>query len=178
MKIVYLTILIFFSFPSENDKEKFSWSEERLLTWEDFQGVPNKSDDYVASTNSGLSFSFSYKHDASGKGKLTYKVKSNFYPKLSWYRPGRVSDYILKHEQTHFDISELHARKLRRELSRLKYSDNYKEIAQAIYQNMEQERRTMQQRFDDETEHSNIVEAEYQWEEYVANQLKVYNEWK
>ena len=178
MKIVSLFICISFFFSSENDKEKFSWSAERLLTWEDFQGVPNKSDDFVASTNSGLSFSFSYKHDANGEGKLTYKVKSNFYPKLSWYRPGRVSDYILKHEQTHFDISELHARKLRKKLSQLEYSDDYKEVAQVVYQKMEQERRAMQQRFDDETEHSNIVKAEHQWEAYVANQLTMYEDWK
>ena len=178
MKIIATLFILFLStFSSENDKIRIEWSERDRLSWEDFQGYPQGAADYVASTNSGISFSFSYS-ERNGKRDLTYTIKSHFYPKLSWYKPELVSEYILKHEQAHFDISELYARILRKKLEEADFSKNVKEEIEIIYEENEEERRTMQNRFDEETDHSKIPEKEYGWRKYIAKQLEVYERWK
>lgn len=153
------------------------WSEDRQLTWDDFQGTPDAGDSFVASTNSGISFSFSYQ-TRNGKMKLKYEVLCNFYPELSWYRPTMVSSYILKHEQTHFDISELFARKLRKAMAETQFSTQPKEEVNALYNDIERQRREMQQLFDLESDHSKNEEAELHWRKFVANELMKYDAYK
>ncbi len=178
MKIIlfFLIAFMFFS-PSEYDPEKIQWSETRRLNWGDFKGTPNRGDDFVASTNSGISFSYSI-GSRNGEFNFNYTVLSNFYPKQSWYKPETASEYILKHEQTHFDISELHARKLRKKLATIVADDNIKSKVDKLYTETEQERRAMQREYDRESNHSKIKDAEYQWRTFVATQLKNYDRWK
>lgn len=178
MKLLTIPLLLFLVFfPVSNDKEKIAWSEDKKLTWADFRGEPAGGNGYVASTNSGISFSYSFSV-RNGELKLNYTVRSNFYPNLSWYMPGHVDDYILKHEQTHFDISELHARKLRKQLAETEFTLEPKETLDAIYSQAETQRRAMQKRFDEESDHSKIEQKEYQWEAFVAQELKKYEAWK
>jgi len=178
MKTLILFILGFLTTPHFVDEgEKIIWQEDRKLGWNDFRGVPNAADEFVASTSSGISFSFSYS-EKNGSKHVDYSVLSNFYPDQSWYRPERVSSYILEHEQTHFDISELHARKLRKALESLVASRTFKEEAEKLYNQIELERREMQTLFDKESDHSNIKEAEYRWRKSVAEQLKSFAAWK
>ncbi len=178
MKVFILFLLPFFGiFSNTFEEEKIAWDADRPLTWEDFRGMPNRADNFVASTNSGVSFSFSYR-EQNGIADVKYTVTSNFYPDLSWYRPERVTQYILEHEQTHFDISELHARKLRKALSGVTHDRDFKEKAEEIYNRLEDERRTMQTQYDKESDHSNIDEAEFKWRQYVAQQLELLEAWK
>ncbi|MEZ4778732.1 MAG: DUF922 domain-containing protein [Flavobacteriaceae bacterium] len=177
MKVLLLLLVPFLGLFSVSEEEKIAWDANRPLTWQDFRGIPNRADDFVASTNSGMSFSFSFK-ERNGIATISYEVVSNFYPDLSWYRPERVTMYILEHEQTHFDISELHARKLRKALSILTHDREFKEKAEAIYNRIEAERREMQTQYDQESDHSNIEGAEYQWRKIVAEELKALDTWK
>jgi hypothetical protein len=178
MKIIFwITLWVLSWNTSVSEDEKILWSAEHPLTWDDFRGVPNGADSFVASTNSGISFAFSYK-EINGKVNVSYTVLSNFYPLLSWYRPERVSPYILKHEQTHFDISELHARKLRRELNSIKEDTDFRQLSEKIYHAIELERREMQLRYDTESDHSNIESQEYLWRSFVVEQLKDFEDWK
>lgn len=156
---------------------KMQWNENKQLTWSDFKGEPDMGDSFVASTNSGVSFSFSYKVK-NGKMTMDYEVTCNFYPELSWYKPDLVSPYILKHEQTHFDISELYARKLRKAMEETSFSNNPKEEVNKLYQNIENARKKLQTKFDFETDHSKIEPVEIQWRRFVAKELKKYERWK
>ncbi|MBL4663729.1 MAG: DUF922 domain-containing protein [Flavobacteriaceae bacterium] len=177
MKLFISALLLLFLSPDISEEEKIIWDENRKLTWADFKGVPSGPLDFVASTNSGVSFSFSYK-ERNGVGTIDYTVLSNFYPVLSWYRPSKVSAYILEHEQMHFDISELCARKLRKSLSNVPRNRNFKENTEVIYQENEAYRRELQTRYDIESDHSNNKEEEYKWRVYIAEQLEVYGSWK
>ena len=111
----FLLILIFSVqvFAQENDK--ISWNAEESLSWNDFKASPKKHLPYKANTNSGLSFSWNATESSSGI-ELNYEVGSNFYPNRSWVKEIEEVDYLLAHEQLHFDITELHARKLRKAL--------------------------------------------------------------
>ena len=179
-----LLLFILSSFSSErylnqfpNDEEKMEWSASRPLTWNDFRGTPNPVADFVATTNSGMSFTYSYSI-RNGSRKINFEVKSYFYPNSSWYIKKDVSPYILKHEQTHFDISELHARKLRKRLDGTTFSDNLKPEIEAIYRKVEEERKATQDAFDTESDHSKNKAGEVKWEGYIAQQLAVYNDWQ
>lgn len=177
MKLIISFLLLLFLAPDISEEEKIVWNEDRKLTWEDFRGVPSGPESFVASTNSGVSFSFSYK-ERDGVSEVSYVVASNFYPELSWYRPSRVSPYILAHEQMHFDISELCARKLRKALKSIPEDRDFKENSEVVYQANEAHRRELQEQYDTESDHSNIKEEEYKWRVYIAAQLKEYESWK
>jgi len=109
---------------------------------------------------------------------VQYSVESFFTPESSWHIPERVTPHILKHEQAHFDISELHARILRKNLAEKKFSKRIKSEIEGIYQEVEQNRRAMQTKFDAETDHSRNAEKEAFWQKYIAQQLAEYESWK
>lgn len=174
-----LVILLFFTttfMVSQEDKMK--WDADRPLSWKDFKGTPEKTKDYVASTNSGVSLAFA-SQTKNGVTTYTTEVTTYFYPKLSWYRPGNVSAYILKHEQTHFDISEIFGRRLRKQLAQLDQKDpDFKEKVQQLFSDNEYERVLFQSEFDLETDHSNFPDYERKWEQKVAELLKELDAYK
>ncbi len=178
MKFVAIILLLFLSFfSSEEVSDKIEWNENQKLTWVDFRGPRTKGGSYVASTASGISFSYSHK-EVNGVIDYDYTIKCHFYPNESWYDAKRATAYILKHEQTHFDISELHARLLRKRISEANFSNNVKTEIRALYDAAEVDRRVMQNRFDSESDHSKNKEMEYRWETFVEKQLKIYERFK
>lgn len=174
---IFLAFLFFFISSPQNDSEKIQWKENQKLSWEDFRGKPVRSASFVASTNTGISFQYSYSIK-NGDINVDYFVESFFQPEGSWYIPEKVSPYILRHEQAHFDISELHARMLRKNLYGKTFSKKVKSEIEGIYQQVEQKRRAMQTKFDAESDHSRDEEKENFWQKYIANQLVEYNAWK
>jgi len=178
MKVILICCFFFISFFSSTpSSDKIEWSASNKLNWSDFQGVPAKGAGFVASTSSGISFSYSFRF-IEDVLNYDYTVKCNFYPKESWYKVEAASDYILKHEQTHFDISELHARILRKNISETDYTKNFKIEIEEVYKKVELLRQAMQNQFDLESNHSKNKEKEYYWEAFVAKQLEVYEHWK
>ncbi len=158
---------------SQSEDLKIYWSEETRLTWEDFQGVPLEKTLFHANTNTGLSYSWGLK-GTSQKMELNYKVETFFYPKESWVRPTSKSEYLLKHEQLHFDISELHARKLRKLLANVdssKINKDSRDYLNKLYEKIDKERGAMQNAFDKESNHSLNKEAELKWQKFVENEL-------
>ena len=55
----FLLVFLITSLGFVSEEEKIVWQEGRKLTWADFKGTPNRGNDFVASTNSGVLFSFS-----------------------------------------------------------------------------------------------------------------------
>ncbi|MAN59996.1 MAG: DUF922 domain-containing protein [Flavobacteriaceae bacterium] len=159
------------------DTEKMVWKEDRKLSWRDFKATPQPVSGYVASTHSGISFSYSLRGNGNSVS-VDYTVTSNFYPNLSWYQRKQVNAFILAHEQTHFDISELHARILRKKMSEFHFKLDSKEAIETMYAEVEAQRRVFQQRYDLETDHSRNEQAELNWRAEVANQLRQYERWK
>ena len=98
------------------EKRKIAWADIDRLSWQNFEAAPDYKIDFSANTNSGISYSWNYS-TSTGKPELTNEVKSNFYPDLSWVKDVNNPEYLLVHEQLHFNITELHARKLRKRLA-------------------------------------------------------------
>jgi hypothetical protein len=80
------------------------YDRARKLTWDDFDGIPRDMGIVAAITYSG----FGYKADIrsqDGKSILNIKVYCYFDKNKSWVKDGKATEYILAHEQHHFDIS-------------------------------------------------------------------------
>lgn len=173
----FFTLLIFLLTLPQSNSEKITWSESYKLSWKDFRGKPIRSASFVATTNSGISFQYSYSIK-NNEVSVDYSVSSFFEPSNSWYIPEKVNDHILKHEQLHFDISELHARMLKKNLEGKQFSKRVQFEIEKIYKKVEQKRRAMQTRFDAETDHSRNEKQELYWRKFIAQQLTEYEHWK
>lgn len=174
---LFLFIFAFLLFPISTT-EKIPWSETSPLQWEDFKGKPNHNAGFVASTNTGIHFYYSFSINQKKEVKVNYTVESFFNREKSWFIPDLVTPQILNHEQAHFDITELHARILRKRLSEKKFTAKIKTEIEQIYRATEKERIAMQRRFDKETDHSRNEEKEIAWEKQIAKQLTDYERWK
>lgn len=175
----YIFLFLFFttlSGFSQAKEFKLSWDENKPLTWSDFLAEPNRQTPFSATTNSGISYSWSLT-SKDGKDEFVYEVRSNFYPNLSWVKGESSNSYLLAHEQLHFDISELHARKFRKAIQEYKISKNIKQELREIYYRIEAERQEMQNRYDAESNHSLAEDAEEKWQKFVKLELKKYNKY-
>ncbi|QAA82902.1 DUF922 domain-containing protein [Aequorivita sp. H23M31] len=176
MKILFVFIFPFFLY-FQPSSEKIYWSSDTKLTWKDFRGTPLEKARFVASTRTGIHFKYTYSINE-GDIKVEFTAESFFDPQESWYIPKKVSQNVLNHEQGHFDISELHARILKKRLQAKKFTSGVKSEVEAIYLQLESERKAMQRKFDEETNHSLNLDKEKLWEERIAKQLKEYESWK
>lgn len=151
-------------------QQKISYDDHPVLTWSDFKGAPVYDSEFHANTNSGFSYTWSYK-TTNGEVDLQYEVYSTFYPNGSWVHPDHKTDKLLKHEQAHFDISEIHARKLRKAMQAYKPGRNIRKDLQKLYNYIELERVKMQGEFDLESAHSMNSQAEMKWQAHIAKEL-------
>ncbi|MDR9457259.1 MAG: DUF922 domain-containing protein [Salegentibacter sp.] len=167
----FLLLLLFTAeISSSQEQEKIEWEEGKKLTWADFKGTPKQGVAYEANTNSGISFSWNYSTE-SGQPVLRYEVVTNFFPQLSWVKEHEEDEYLLGHEQLHFDISELHARKLRKAIDEYETGRNIRRDLNRLYEGIEKDRVEMQKLFDAETVHSTNKEAEAGWIKFVKEEL-------
>ena len=161
-----------------SNEETMIWQEDQKLTWEDFKGQPNPNSDAVALTASGLTFGYSVKTSGRKIVGYTSSVEAHFYPDKSWYLRGKADDYILGHEQLHFDITELYARKFRQQLERLVVNQNIRIQMNQIHEAINEALTKTQKTYDEQTKHSINVDAQKYWNNYIKEELKKLEKYK
>lgn len=170
--IVCLFILCMFcSYSNSFDNDDISWQKDVLLKQEDFQGTTD-----TLSLSAALS-EVHIKVDEPKwvENKFSCKVYSCFNKKNSWFKKDKFNSYILNHEQKHFDIEEAFARKLRKEILQNKYTkNNLHDKLSKIYQDVVKECNDLQDKYDDETNHSQIVLKQQEWNIKIEDMLKKY----
>lgn len=179
MKLIFSYLIVFICignlFFKQNDDpvEKFTYKDHPQLSWIDFKGVPPKNAIYNASVNSSLGYTFKSK-TTNGKISVTIEVESYFYPQLSWKKNlNENNPELLKHEQLHWDITELYARKLRAAFQNyIPQKDPKKEI-DFIFRKFEKDRQQAQKSYDRETRHGIIKDAQKRWELKIKEELFV-----
>lgn len=169
---VLFFLLLWGSLLLAQDKDKkIAWDRDKPLCWRDFKAKPDFFSSYTANTNSGIGYSWNYS-TASGNPELEYDISCSFYPNRSWVKKPADPDFLLAHEQLHFDISELHARKLNKALAEYKPTRTVRSDLRQIYTRIEAERVAMQKQFDQETRHSENPKAEMAWRKKIAMELQ------
>ena len=159
-------------------KESIIWDETYRLEWSDFRGNPNLNTDAVAITASGLTFDFSARTTSTRLVHFTANFEAHFYPDQSWYKKDDVNNIVLAHEQLHFDITELHARKLRKQIDGASFSLNIKKEISKLHTNINKELKEFQNKYDSESDYSRSVETQKKWQIFVKQELKKLSNYK
>jgi FtsZ-binding cell division protein ZapB len=170
IKIGFVWALTVFCFSFVAEEPSIKWREGHRLTWKDFRGTPDESVSAAAITASGIT----YEMDAllkNNKVMVNCKVEAFFYPKKSWYRERQVNETVLAHEQLHFDITELYARKLKKAIDATVFTENVKEEIRKLYEGINNELTAFQDTYDEETNYSRNREEQLRWQERIGKAL-------
>lgn len=142
------------------------WSPGYKLAWMDFKGKPGPASRHLATTFSGIAYTYRLSNKA-----ITYKVVAFFDRNKSWKKPA-VTDEILRHEQGHFDITQIFARKLEKEFANLaaphKITGKQLEV---IAEKIIKDKNACQQLYDTETGFGRKLMEQQRWEKLIASQL-------
>jgi len=173
MKLLLQFFFIAFLSPQfYGNNSLIDWSADRRLTWDDFKARPDPNSPNAALTGTNIKFDFSY---SSTEG-FKYHITCQFDKNSSW---GRIkTDYILSHEQGHFDIAEIYARRLNKALKEYKHdvSKANKEINK-IYEKVMHELSAAQAQYDRETNFSIDKPEQIRWLIKISDELKSYEEY-
>lgn len=166
-----ILLLITFGIVAVHGQEEVEWSPDFRFTWNDFKGKVPAGSGAAATTASGISYDFStyYEH---GEMKVDFNVYAYFYPTKSWYKPDISNDVTLLHEQLHFDITELYARKLREKLDNATFTDNIKEEVRKMYKGTIRQLNDFQNKYDSETNYSRNLPVQERWVKEIGEALK------
>lgn len=149
-----------------------SWSSTRRLSWRDFQGAPILSGDEGAHTSYSL-----YSAARCVQDHFEFIAIAAILPAQSWVRPAIVADAglsraTLQHEQTHFDLTESYARRMRKYFEELydpcARSEGDLDAQAQRYVTTEA---TMQARYDEETSNGRLAQKQAEWDAEVVRQL-------
>ena len=168
MKNILIWILLFLSLTVKGQQsgDHIQWKERRQLAWADYQGKPDPGAGAAASTATYLSVEYNFKD-----GRLGYVITCSFSRSRSWGLT--MNDYILSHEQGHFDIAEIFARQLYKKLKAYEFDKkNYQTDLRRIYEDITSEKEEMQNRYDRETNHSINKDKQAEWLEKIRRELK------
>ena len=142
----------------------FAWSAARPLTWSDFQGPPPAQGSEGAKTSYTLYSAWKCRGDV-----FEFRVIAGFRPRQSWVKAVVLNDStqrrtVLGHEQTHFDLAEVHARIMRRAFGDLARpcSKTDAELT-ALAQRLAQAEKAEQRRYDAATNHGLLAAQQAAW---------------
>ena len=169
-------LLLFFiipivAFAQSNIEELLDWSASRKLTWNDYKARPDPDSDAAASTTSYLAIEYNITSSSFG-----YKIQSRFSKTRSWGL--HKTAYILSHEQGHFDIAEIFARKLNKKMSEYRFNKKtYQKDLNRIYNDILDEKEKLQNDYDKESNHSINKKEQAEWLKKIEKMLEEYDEY-
>jgi hypothetical protein len=143
------------------------WSKDSLLTKEDFQA---KRSAYGSKIPAYVSV-FLYLYQKENEGQRMFYVEAILLKSKSYMK--EETPYTLKHEQLHFDICELYARKLRQKID-LKDFTKVRDVGgelQKLYDKTSAELWKEESKYDDDTQHGINAAKQQIWMDNIAKQL-------
>jgi len=171
--LIFLFFIAFGSLSSQesaDDSNRIYWNDWYRLEWSDFQASPKEETTVAALSSIGLPYSYS----TDGEGELLLTINVCFIKNESWSKPSERNNLLLQHEQIHFDIAELHRRKIVKAILDANFTKkNYKEkLNEIINQIWRRDYKLMQNRYDKDTNFSNVVKEQINWNKFINQQLR------
>lgn len=159
---------------SNNFDNKIIWEGDSRLNWKDFSGSANNFVFYHAYSMTGIAYDVLTNSPKSAQ----FFIYSYFDKNQSWVKNGQETDYLLNHEQMHFDLCELYRRKFAKRLTDRTFthqniSSEMKIIFDDIFRGFEQ----IQKQYDAETNHARIKEKQKEWNAFVQAELLKYQQY-
>lgn len=155
------------------DRHGVIWSASRHLTWDDFKG-PIVNAEVAEAAH--LEYGLFYGVRCTGR-TIRFDVIAAMLPGDSWVK-GSVLESpadnarTLKHEQTHFDLTEVYARKMRRYFAGLyepclRSNEDLAALADGLIKSEAAE----QKRYDEDTRNGRRADRQQVWDADVAERL-------
>lgn len=176
--ILYIIATLLQNVPQENRHAQhipveLNWCENRKLLWTDFKADPDARSNYSAVSATYIE----EKHGCSEAGIFSYDVKAVFVKNESW-TVDMDSEALLKHEQTHFDLTEYFARKMRQKFNDLRNpcaisEDKILAMVDSVYTELEITHRL----YDQYTVHGLNKENQILWNDIVMKSLLELNDY-
>jgi hypothetical protein len=164
--IVQLFAFLLAAVSWQQNNSLIDWNSNRKLTWQDFKGPVDTESKNAALTSSSINIEFGY--DDAG---LEYSIKCSFNQQKSWVRI--KNDEVLAHEQGHFDLAELHARKLHKAMKAYKFNARtVSNDVNKIYDSLMTAHHEAQNIYDQETDYSRNKVKQEEWQKKIADELK------
>ena len=150
----------------------YPWQPGLQLTWSDFQGAPDATSSFLATTH----YTINYRYVWDGEGTMKCTVNCLFDQDKSWKKAGGLSDALLRHEQLHFNVAELFARKMRQAFNSYvafhKHTANTDNELKAIYDRLWAECKAYNELYDNESDHSRNKAKQDEWDRKIMNDLR------
>lgn len=177
--LIFLLIITKFQLRGcigRSDDQYLEWRKNKKLTWNDFNGVNTDTSELSAGTY--VQLNLNYKLNYGSSKLIRFYVSSVFSKSRSW--SSVKTDYLLRHEQGHFDIGEMVARKLRERLYILMQSGVYvnEQKIRQVYHEYNDTLSRMQVLYDSETNHSRSMYEQERWNEIITNELNTLNKYE
>jgi len=161
---------------SQTDAERpaggVPWSPKQL-TWNDYRGRQPPGAAEAAVTATSLEWGFQCVGDA-----FAFHVLAAFYPDRSWVNPMIFSVLesnlrTLRHEQLHFDITEVYARRMRQTYATLdRPCARTEDELTALGERSLKDEADAQKRYDRETANGRDNQGQSRWERQIGETLR------
>ncbi len=197
----YLLLILLFSFTLLTSviaqeyafgfgENTLRWDENRKLTWGDFQGFTFASP-YNAATSWNVPFEYYWESSNEGCNYKFSKIlaTANFEKSKSWVKRGQEADWLLNHEQGHFDMAQIFAEEFNEraqsELMGKEFScpgginnsnainNQARNQVQSIFSQEHQKALQMNSRYDTETNHGMNNNKQIEWDKKIQSLLDV-----
>ncbi len=154
------------------DKTKIAFDRSVPLRMEDFQAEPDPLSRAAALTYSGF-YMEAQSQTMGSKTKVKISVLPYFDRRRSWIRPEARNNYVLAHEQLHFDITALVTSQFVKTINSYTFSPtNYQEELAELQRRYEKELEALQEQYDKETKHGLLKDKQAIWEDKIKQQLR------
>ncbi|MFK8102915.1 MAG: hypothetical protein AB8G15_10340 [Saprospiraceae bacterium] len=161
-------------FCGAKDTDILYWNADKRLSWDDFAGEPRFDYEGVAAlTSSGI-----VHYKGCKDNNINYRVRAYFEKHESWVKEEALTTHHLRHEQLHFDITELFARKLRKVLSERAFKCGQEEEFETFVSAYLENWRNEQQKYDLLSRHSMDRATQKEWYYKIAMELSLLEDFK
>jgi hypothetical protein len=148
-------------------EEGLVWQAERKLSWEDFQSEADLQQPLHAMTATNIEVQAECYNN-----QMQFEVKCVFKTQESWSK-NKQSERLLAHEQLHFDLTEVHARRLRHKLAQTpglcgSNKARFGKIVESYFAGW----KTEQHQYDEQSNHGLNPEQQLIWESKIARELE------
>ncbi len=165
------TIISYDAAAADGDHNTIAYSGRPKLSVSDFKGTPDNGNTAVAITNSGFMFKAGFRR-SNGQSTMQVKVYAAFDKRLSWMKEKGKNDYILLHEQHHFDISYIGARWFIKKVKKLSFTqDNYQDRLKKAYEDAVKAMEALQEEYDSETNNGIDTGKQESWNKKIDQLL-------
>jgi hypothetical protein len=162
----FLAVFICLAFADPNDDDTIFWSLQHKLTWKNFKGKPGTVTNEQAFIRCGLTYSVN-----AINGEFSVTINGSCTASTSWAID--TTEELLSHEQGHFDLSEIYARKMRQATKGLSLNRDsiYKQM-NVVYKQYSKLLKGEERSYDSITQYSHNLLEQKKWDIKIDSTLR------